>query len=473
MRQDAETITDKTIAYLFPDSVLEHTPWLAIWEDQDRERFFKTIRLFFPTAAFLYFAHYWLFDLPMGLQPPEGWLTFRLGMVLTAFLAWGYYAFSPELLSHYRLVAVSASWVFCVSQAYVTVIYPQAPWLYCFVFSIASTMVLRTTALKSVAFMTPSLIAQWIILKDVIITTPEFLSAAGVSYLVVGILRGAYLDEIKYFLLTQGNLEVQRKNIELRIEFSERIKFFVPKHIAKRMERNLRAGDVSSIAAIYEVLEPRRKNIACLFSDIRGFTGNSKELDLYVKDLAIPNIQNCTQAIEEFGGIPRKIGDLVFAYFDHQTTEHNILCAILAGLEISIANGPNRSNTQLQVKRYILISCGEAIVGNIGGLDSSVEITALGTPVNMLSRLDDATKNPLIQSRISSSDIILTEQAVRNLPNTLRGIELTTIDLSTLGVKIRDFENETVIYCLSPTKENLEIAKAAMGFHLIESIHEA
>jgi class 3 adenylate cyclase len=471
MNQAAETITDKGIAYLFPASILENTPWVAIWQDQERERLCKTVKLFFPTAALLYLAHYWLFDLPMGLQPSKGWLTFRLGMVLTAVLAWAYYAFSAELLTQYRLVAALATWIFCVSQAYVTVIYPQAPWLYCFVFSIASAMVLRTTALKSIGFMTPSLVAQWLILKDAVITTPEFLSAAGVSYLVVGILRGAYLDEIRYFLLTQGNLEAQRKNIELRIEFSERIKFFVPKHIAKRMESNLRAGDVSSIAAIYEVLEPRRKNVACLFSDIRGFTGSSKELDLYVKDLAIPNIQNCTQAIEEFGGIPRKIGDLVFAYFDHQNTETNVLCAILAGLEISLANAPEMPDTQLLVKRYILISCGEAIVGNIGGLDSSVEITALGTPVNILSRLDDATKNPLIQARISSSDIILTAQVIEGLPHALRGLEITKIDLTAIGVKIRDFETERVIYCLSPTKANVEVAKAAMRFHLKELIY--
>jgi class 3 adenylate cyclase len=471
MQHSAETLPDKALAYLFPTSLLEHTPWLAIWQDQERERFCKTAKLFFPTAALLYLAHYWLFDLPMGLEPSEGWLMFRLSMVLTALLAWAYYVVAAHLLNHYRLVAVITSSVFCVSQAYVTIVYPQAPWLYCFVFSIASTMVLRTTALKSVVFMTPSLIAQWAVLTENTITTPEFLSAAGVSYLVVGVLRGSYLDDVRYFLLTQGNLDTQRKNIELRIEFSERIKFFVPKHIAKRMERNLRRGDVSSIATIYEVLEPRKKEVACLFSDIRGFTGSSKDLDLYVKDLAIPNIQNCTQAIEEFGGIPRKIGDLVFAYFDHQELERNVLSAILAGLEISLATSFEHQKADLRIKRYILISCGEAIVGNIGGLDSSVEITALGTPVNMLSRLDEATKNPLIQPIISASDIILTEQAFRNIPLALREIELARIDLWELGLRIRDFEDERLIYSFSPTRRNLDIAKAAMRSHSNEQTH--
>jgi class 3 adenylate cyclase len=267
---------------------------------------------------------------------------------------------------------------------------------------------------------------------------------------------------VKYFLLTQGNLEAQQKNIELRIEFSERIKFFVPKQIAKRMEGGLRTGDVSSIASIYEVLEPKRKHVACLFSDIRGFTGSSKELDLYVKDLAIPNIQSCTDAIENFGGIPRKIGDLVFAYFDHTPHNHNLLRAILAGLEISIANTRVNVNSRYMIKRYILISCGEAIVGNIGGLDSSVEITALGTPVNILSRLDEATKHPAVQELISSSDIILTEQAFESLPAVLREIDFTRIELAKLGVRIRDFEEERIIYSLSPSQGNLRIAKDAM-----------
>jgi class 3 adenylate cyclase len=449
---------DRVFTYLFPLSLLESTPWLDIWREKERQDFIGTARIFFPITATLYFAHYWLFDLPMKLEPWTDWLLFRLSMLLIAIAAYLYYVFSPNLIRPYRLVAVIACTVFCVSQSWVTVVYPKAPWLYCFVFVIVSALILRTSVLKSCLFAVLVIALQWKGLIAAGLAIPEAVSASGVTLIAILVMRGNYLAEVRYFLLTQENLDAQRRNIELNIEFTDRIKFFIPKQIASRMERFLRERDASVINAIYEVLKPKKRNIACLFSDIRGFTEGSKDLDTFVGESVLPNVKACTDAIESCGGIPRKIGDLVFAYFDDSNAHLNLLRAIAAGMEIAQLNAEQNANySNAEVKRYILISTGEAIVGNIGGFDSSVEITALGSPVNFLSRLDEATKDPALSERISSSDLIICNKSLELLQNSGVWPDVITIDLSSIGVSIRNFQDQTTIHCLRPTEHNREL----------------
>ena len=72
---------------------------------------------------------------------------------------------------------------------------------------------------------------------------------------------------------------------------------------------------------------------------------------------------------------------------------------------MSDPNSDNISNSQ-PVNRHILISFGEALVGNIGGHNSSTNITALGTPVNILSRIDEITKNDNIRSLLDTNSLI-------------------------------------------------------------------
>src|SRR5690606_33678348 len=94
------------------------------------------------------------------------------------------------------------------------------------------------------------------------VAVPEAVSAFGVCVLAIIALRGGYLAEVKYFLLNQQNVAAQRRNIELNIEFTDRIKSFIPRQIASRLERYLQDRDTSVLNAIYEVLKPRKREIA-------------------------------------------------------------------------------------------------------------------------------------------------------------------------------------------------------------------
>lgn len=458
MASTAMRLFDRVFTYLFPLSLLETTPWLDMWKEKERSDFLSAVRIFFPIAAVLYLGHYWFFDLPMGLEPGLNWLLFRLSMVLIALMALIYYWSPLHKVRAYRVVAVVATTIFSISQSWVTVFYPAAPWLYCFVFVVVSALILRTSVIKSTAFALAVISLQWPALMQAGLAVPELLSASGVAILALVVLRGAYLADVRYFLLNQQNIDAQRRNIELNIEFTDRIKSFIPGQIANRLEKYLKYRDTSVVSAIYEVLRPRKVEIACLFSDIRGFTEGSKDLDAFISESVLPNLKACTDAVESNGGIPRKIGDLMFAYFDYASVHLNLLRAVLSGLDIarinSDLNSTNANAGHTGIERYILISVGEAIVGNIGGFDSSVEITALGSPVNFLSRLDEATKHPELRKRLESSDLLLCDRSLHLLNEIGVYPAVVSLDLKALGVSIRNFPDQSVVHAMRPTERN-------------------
>ena len=449
---------DRIFNYLFPLSLLETTPWGNIWKEKEKSDFLATAKLFFPIVAVIYAAHYWFFDLSMGLEPAGHWLKFRASMVGISIATFLFYLSPLTRLEWYRTPAILASAVFCYFQGRVTVWYPDAPWIYCFVFVVISALALRTSVFKSTVFAGSVIALQWPSLMEAGLEIPPAISGTAVALLAIITIRGSYTADIKYFLLNQQNIDAQKKNIELNIEFTDQLKSFIPAEIANRLELYLRDRHTSVIEAIYGVLKPRKCEIACLFSDIRGFTEGSKNLDLFIRDSVIPNVKACTDALEEYRGIPRKIGDLLFAYFDHKSVHLNLVRAILSGLEVAKVNeDQNQSFEGSDIQRYILISTGEAIVGNIGGFDSSVEITALGSPVNLLSRIDELTKHPKLQEHLNSSDIVICERSLQLLRELHLNPDLTTMDLDAMGLTVRNFPDVKRIHTMRPSPKNIKL----------------
>ena len=93
------------------------------------------------------------------------------------------------------------------------------------------------------------------------------------------------------------------------------------------------------------------------------------------------------------------------------------------------------------------------MVGNFGGLDSSVEITALGTPVNFLSRVDELTKEQAIAELLQSGDIILSSTAKDTLEPLALPLDLVPLELDKLDLRIRDFPEVRTLYKLTPSPE--------------------
>ena len=457
----------RTLEYLWPELLLEGTPWYDEWKKAHREQFAQRCRVFFVLVIIGYVGHYYLVDIPRHKEPIEAWFAFRMTMSALAGTCILFYLNPTFILS--RRVKWPAIVVLAIgshAQAHVAIHFPEAPWIYPYIFVFASAMVLNTSPLKSMFFCVPVFASFIFPLTAAGIPEYQLASASVVCSIIIFVIRASYESEIRQFLLTQERDRYRQQSIDLGKEFEGRLKSFIPKVIYERLDDLIQNTKMTVLEATLDVLTPKKMHVACLWSDIRGFTKQSERIDDFLAESVIPEVKACSDAIESYQGIPRKIGDLIFAYFDDSDERSNLLRSILAGFDLCEVNKDmNATVSNVKVRRYILISSGEALVGNMGGLNSGVEITALGSPVNFLARLDDATKQPGMKKHLEPGDIILCHNSARNLQSMKLGIEWNRICLKTEQVEIRDFEHVDNVYVLKPTQRNQSILLDAHSEH--------
>jgi len=436
---------------------LEGKPWRSMWEEKERDTFILINRYFFLMAGIGYVGHYFLYDKIMNLKPIENWFTFRMVTAALSFATLLFYLTPLARSRLYKLPAIFTCWVYCYTQAMVTTWWDGTPWMLSFVFVTGAVMVLRTSPLNSIVLASMIIATQALPLIESGVPLSSIISTGFVTLLVLMVVRTAHMTDIRNFALNQENVAAQKQIIELNIEIADRVRAFIPKVIAKRLEDYISKNRLTVLQAAVEVLKARKTNVACLFSDIRGYTQGSKDLEAFVNKSALPEMKACSDKVEEYSGIPRKIGDLIFAYFDDESNDRNTIRAVNAGMEIARLNQDmNATVTESEIRRYILISTGEAIVGNLGGLDSSIEITALGSPVNLLSRLDDLTKDPSMVDLLNPGDLIVCQNTFSILERLGIGLDCELIDLGALGLTVRDFPETQIIYRIEPNDKNYE-----------------
>lgn len=462
---------DSMLAWLFPTLLVEGTPWSQLWHQKERESFLFGCWLFFPVVALAYVGHYFFYDKPNHLEPLSFWLSFRLFMAICALATFAFYLTPAVRWGWYRLPAIAMCLLMAVSQSYIALWHGRESWIFCYILILAGVLVLRMSALRSLLFVGAAVAATTPVLLEADTPTTYIFTGSVIAMAMSLFVRTSYLSDVRSFLLNQENIAAQKRIIELNLEFSERLRSFIPRIIAQRIDECMDRGRMSVIEASIEVLTPRKKQVACLFSDIRGFTEQSKDLEAFIRESVIPEVRSCTDAVEDFRGIPRKIGDLIFAYFDDEFADRNLLDCVAAGMTVSKLNHDmNATANSKQIRRYVLISCGEALVGNLGGFDSSIEITALGSPVNFLSRLDEITKSISISSLLSPGDLVVSEQASRDLFDLAPDIVQERIDLAARGVKIRDFEDVAYVFSVAPDDHNYACILRALDDHERETI---
>lgn len=452
---------ETAITYLFPAVLLDGKPWRQMWEDKEREVFTNICRYLFVFAGIVYFGHYFFYDKQMGLQPIEKWFAFRMVVTATSFCAAAFYI-SPLSKGRFnKIPAVIATWVFCYTQAMIVTWWDGTPWLYSFVFVLVSMMILRLTPIMSIVLSCAFMATQTPFLLEAGVPLSSIVSTGVFVLLVILVIRSSHIADIRNFVLNQENVAAQKQIIELNIEFADRLRAFIPKVIARRLEEFVNQNRLTILQAAVEVLRPRETNVACLFSDIRGYTQGSKDLQAFINNSVLPEVKACSDLVEDHDGIPRKVGDLIFAYFDNENPHQNILNSLMAAMGIARINQDmNATLTENEIRRYILLSTGEAIVGNLGGLDSSIEITALGSPVNFLSRLDDLTKEPEIANLLNPGDIIACDNTIATLKKLGVKLEVESIDVHNLGLRIRDFPETSTVYRIDPSDSNFEKVRA-------------
>lgn len=133
-----------------------------------------------------------------------------------------------------------------------------------------------------------------------------------------------------------------------------------------------------------------RREVSVLFADVRGFTTFSENLSpeavLTQLNSLLDGMVACTFAAE--GTLDKFIGDAILVLFNAPLEQpDHVRRAVTTALQIQtrLAHHPS------DLKIGIGIHTGEAVVGNIG-TPERMEYTAIGSTVNIASRLCDAAK---------------------------------------------------------------------------------
>lgn len=164
---------------------------------------------------------------------------------------------------------------------------------------------------------------------------------------------------------------------------------YVPPDLVDEMSRNLKKIN----------LDGEIRNMTVLFTDVRGFTTISenmepKELTAYINAFLTP----LTEVIHRNRGtIDKYMGDAIMAFWGAPLKDpHHGRNAMNAGLDMLKAikklNTQFKSKGQPEIKIGIGVNTGEMNVGNKGS-EFRVDYTVLGDAVNLGSRLEGLTKN--------------------------------------------------------------------------------
>jgi class 3 adenylate cyclase len=436
--------------FLFPLARLKGSPWESSWLAQEKSEFIQIAKIFFWIVFFGQIMHHYTVDAAEGLAGLELWRNYRFGMAGMAAICLGFY-YTPSLLDRipfYRLPAILGGALLCYFQTRTIIWYPKVPYLYTFGFILVCTVILRSSILKSLLVAGIFSVLVFPTLVESGLSPAMAGSACFFTLAFVVVARSKYATDLKFFMATQKNIQQQKKMIEINLEFTNQIRAFLPREISKRLNHSIQAQRMSVVQSIDEVLRPKQQHVACLFSDIRGFTRGSNDLNGYVSKAVFPNVKASSLAIEKFSGIPRKIGDLIFAYFDFEEPDVSIEMAMRAAIEIANINAEMNAGLpeELRIKRFILLSFGEAIVGNLSGYDSSIEITAIGSPVNYLSRIDELTKHEAFKDRLMGGDIIISKEMKEQISKKFPMLTMIEVNLRAMGLKVRDFDQTELLY---------------------------
>ena len=152
----------------------------------------------------------------------------------------------------------------------------------------------------------------------------------------------------------------------------------------------------------------RKRNVSCLFVDIRGFTKMSEELDPeQVVDVLNGYLEMATNQVFRFGGMVDKfIGDCVMAIFnapvDLDDYVYKAVCAAFGIVKEgkAICNYvQEKYNKKLEFG--VGVHFGDAVIGNIGS-KTRMDFTAIGDTVNTASRIEASAAGDQV---LISSDV--------------------------------------------------------------------
>lgn len=430
--------------------------WRDSWVQRDRDSFQLQVRIVHLLAAAVYFSHLFYIDSLYHLEPKRDWMILRLigagsnllGFALTFFLE----SYTGAAL---RIPMIVTGLVCSYLQAVSMHWFAGTPYIFAIATPVMATLSLRVSIISSALYLLACYgceVSAWLARPHELAT---IMSAATFGLLFVVMLRTRLSADVAAFIADQQNMESQRKLIEAEMELNQQIKAFLPKEIYERFLFHVKHQGLQPSLAMSKVLEPKEGMTACLYTDIRGFTQKTKKNPNFTKDNVAPDLRRCTDVIEDQHGIPKIVGDLVFAYFD-SLTACNSIRALYSALLLDTLNQEMNAVRAAgdYIERFVLVSFGDALVGNVGGTESALDITVLGNPANILSRIDLLTKDAKFKLALANDRIVMTRHAFDHIRPLMPELDMRRIALDSIGLRIKDFEEETELFVVPNTEAN-------------------
>ncbi|MNO92721.1 Adenylate cyclase 2 [compost metagenome] len=226
---------------------------------------------------------------------------------------------------------------------------------------------------------------------------PGFKGATPVLVSLVSVLLSAlYICITAYFVHQQGlRLAQAQAEISREQEKAARLAHNLAKYLSPQVWESIFSGKKSVR------LETQRKKLTVFFSDIKGFTELSEELEAEALTDMLNNYLNEMSKIAlKYGGtIDKFIGDAVMVFFGDPTTQGAKKDAV-AALSMAIAMRKHMKVLRQQWRAQGItkplevrmgINTGYCTVGNFGAA-TRMDYTIIGREVNLASRLESAAE---------------------------------------------------------------------------------
>jgi adenylate cyclase len=221
----------------------------------------------------------------------------------------------------------------------------------------------------------------------------------GVTYLIfnrTGAALNIWLFAVPAAALISSSLTTLSYDYLLERLEKRRVRRTLERYVSRDVVKEL----LDNPQTFFNALGGVRKPVTILFSDIRGFTTLTESADSagLVKQLNEYFQEMVAHVFTHQGSLDKFIGDAVMAVWgsivSHGTdndARNAVATALAMKRSLRKLNEDWKSRGMLELAFGIGINHGEVIVGNLGSSEK-MELTVIGDPVNLASRLEGLTK---------------------------------------------------------------------------------